>query len=252
MQDFDSSIAEDFFPVKISSPTCEDLGIPRDSDDICVPIVSARVIQNPSLHLDGIRYEAAVKGTLPKRDPFSPLCMIPLPSPFTLDHLEPTFVRKRNERERERVRCVNDGYSRLKEHLPLENKNKRISKVDTLRRAIEYIRYLRSLLAENDDDKMSEQVKTTDIADFDFGECGEFSSNTVSAESQGEDTEYKKLTCILGDCRDNTEKDYNLNDTTVKCEHGMNDDFSTCCRKRKIEESGNVPSSLKRQFAQNA
>nr|KAG5706839.1 hypothetical protein BaRGS_004174 [Batillaria attramentaria] len=61
---------------------------------------------------------------------------------------EPSFIRKRNERERERVRCVNEGYERLKEHLPLTNKEKRISKVETLRGAIDYIRQLEQLLAE--------------------------------------------------------------------------------------------------------
>lgn len=149
MQGFDYAQHNDIISVKITSPTCEDLGIPRENEDVIMP---ARLIKNPSLHIDGLRYEAFVKNS-PPSDPFSPLCMIPLPSPFTLDHLEPTFIRKRNERERERVRCVNDGYSRLKEHLPLENKQKRISKVEVLRRAIEYIRYLNAVLEKDDENK---------------------------------------------------------------------------------------------------
>ena len=60
----------------------------------------------------------------------------------------PTFVHRRNERERERVRCVNDGYACLRQHLPLENKDKRVSKVETLRFAIRYIRRLQEMLAE--------------------------------------------------------------------------------------------------------
>ncbi|CAL1568923.1 unnamed protein product [Knipowitschia caucasica] len=64
---------------------------------------------------------------------------------------EPAFVRKRNERERQRVRCVNEGYARLREHLPREHlprelEDKRLSKVDTLRAAIDYIKHLQSLL----------------------------------------------------------------------------------------------------------
>ena len=63
-------------------------------------------------------------------DPYSPLCMIPLPGALALHAAhEPSFIRKRNERERERVRCVNEGYERLKDHLPNGNKDKRISKV---------------------------------------------------------------------------------------------------------------------------
>ncbi|XP_069139168.1 achaete-scute homolog 3-like [Argopecten irradians] len=140
------------FSIKISSPTCEELGIPRDCDDSpCVPIfpTTARIIKNPSLHFDGLRYEASIKGVLPKRDPFSPLCIIPLPSVMA-EQGEPNCIGKRNERERERVRCVNEGYSRLREHLPLERKDKRISKVDTLRKAIDYIKHLEDILAQDD------------------------------------------------------------------------------------------------------
>lgn len=42
---------------------------------------------------------------------------------------EPAFIRKRNERERQRVKCVNEGYARLREHLPEEFAEKRLSKV---------------------------------------------------------------------------------------------------------------------------
>ncbi|XP_061570173.1 achaete-scute homolog 4-like [Cololabis saira] len=59
---------------------------------------------------------------------------------------EPAFIQKRNERERHRVRCVNEGYARLREHLPQEFEDKRLSKVETLRAAIDYIKHLQSLL----------------------------------------------------------------------------------------------------------
>ncbi|KAI4904614.1 hypothetical protein NFI96_001482 [Prochilodus magdalenae] len=59
---------------------------------------------------------------------------------------EPAFIRKRNERERQRVRCVNEGYARLREHLPQEFEDKRLSKVETLRAAISYIKHLQNLL----------------------------------------------------------------------------------------------------------
>ncbi|XP_057710083.1 uncharacterized protein LOC130927951 [Corythoichthys intestinalis] len=63
--------------------------------------------------------------------------------------LEPAFIRKRNERERHRVRCVNEGYARLRERLPMEFDDKRLSKVETLRAAIQYIKHLQSLLDLN-------------------------------------------------------------------------------------------------------
>ncbi|XP_053261959.1 achaete-scute homolog 4 [Podarcis raffonei] len=59
---------------------------------------------------------------------------------------EPAFIRKRNERERQRVRCVNEGYTRLRDHLPKEFADKRLSKVETLRAAITYIKHLQNLL----------------------------------------------------------------------------------------------------------
>ncbi|KAJ8006504.1 hypothetical protein DPEC_G00107930 [Dallia pectoralis] len=63
---------------------------------------------------------------------------------------EPAFIRKRNERERQRVRCVNEGYARLRERLPREYEDKRLSKVETLRAAIDYIKHLQSMLDLND------------------------------------------------------------------------------------------------------
>ncbi|XP_062374339.1 achaete-scute homolog 5-like isoform X2 [Sardina pilchardus] len=61
--------------------------------------------------------------------------------------LEPAFIRKRNERERQRVRCVNEGYARLRQHLPYELEDKRLSKVETLRAAIGYIKHLQEVLS---------------------------------------------------------------------------------------------------------
>lgn len=59
---------------------------------------------------------------------------------------EPAFIQKRNERERQRVRCVNEGYARLRGHLPGALGERRLSKVETLRAAIRYIRHLQELL----------------------------------------------------------------------------------------------------------
>lgn len=56
------------------------------------------------------------------------------------------FIRKRNERERQRVKCVNEGYAKLRHHLPKEYLEKRLSKVETLRAAIKYISDLQSVL----------------------------------------------------------------------------------------------------------
>lgn len=62
--------------------------------------------------------------------------------------LEPAFIQKRNERERQRVKCVNQGYAKLREHLPGTTADKRMSKVETLRAAIRYIKHLQQLVEE--------------------------------------------------------------------------------------------------------
>lgn len=55
-------------------------------------------------------------------------------------------VAKRNARERRRVQAVNGAFSKLRKHIPYENRNKRLSKVKTLKIAIEYIHCLQDLL----------------------------------------------------------------------------------------------------------
>uniref|UniRef100_A0A663EC05 Achaete-scute family bHLH transcription factor 4 n=1 Tax=Aquila chrysaetos chrysaetos TaxID=223781 RepID=A0A663EC05_AQUCH len=93
-------------------------------------------------HLDPSYWEQAYRGHAGR------ISYIPFPGYMGIyDYsFEPAFIRKRNERERQRVRCVNEGYTRLREHLPKEFADKRLSKVETLRAAISYIKHLQSLL----------------------------------------------------------------------------------------------------------
>lgn len=91
-----------------------------------------------------------------KVSPFDDSIKIPLPGQlgFHLPFIEGIgCVRKRNERERARVRNVNDGFERLRAHLPPEwvgsERDRRLSKVDTLRSAINYIHHLQAILDED-------------------------------------------------------------------------------------------------------
>lgn len=70
-------------------------------------------------------------------------------------------IARRNARERNRVKQVNDGFSALRKRLPASviaalsggsrrGSGKKLSKVDTLRMVVEYIRYLESLIDESD------------------------------------------------------------------------------------------------------
>lgn len=66
-------------------------------------------------------------------------------------------VARRNARERNRVKQVNNGFSMLRDHIPPEiaevfeppgrNNAKKLSKVETLRMAVEYIRSLEKMLS---------------------------------------------------------------------------------------------------------
>lgn len=87
---------------------------------------------------------------------------MPIPHPLYDYNLEPAFIRKRNERERIRVRHVNEGYARLREHLPDEPTDKRMSKVETLRAAIRYIKHLESLLDVSKDNKQDKASSDTE------------------------------------------------------------------------------------------
>ncbi|XP_064628325.1 achaete-scute homolog 1-like [Lineus longissimus] len=67
----------------------------------------------------------------------------------------PATVARRNERERNRVRLINMTFATLRQHLPGmkssgQQKNKKMSKVDTLKSAIDYIKQLQQMLDEND------------------------------------------------------------------------------------------------------
>ncbi|OWF47582.1 achaete-scute homolog 1a-like [Mizuhopecten yessoensis] len=55
-------------------------------------------------------------------------------------------MSRRNARERRRVKMINLGYETLRDHVPAGIENKKLSKVDTLRSAVDYIKQLQQLL----------------------------------------------------------------------------------------------------------
>lgn len=78
----------------------------------------------------------------------------------------PIAVARRNARERNRVKQVNNGFATLRQHIPNSiaaayesssgrGGNKKLSKVETLRMAVEYIRTLEDLLAVSEDSENS-------------------------------------------------------------------------------------------------
>ena len=64
---------------------------------------------------------------------------------------QPAKVQRRNARERNRVKQVNTGFDHLRSHIPSAAKHKKMSKVDTLRHAVDYIQSLTNMLQTADE-----------------------------------------------------------------------------------------------------
>lgn len=62
----------------------------------------------------------------------------------------PHLVARRNARERRRVEAVNEAFQRLRKRVTGEVKQKRLSKVRTLRVAIDYINKLQTMIMDHD------------------------------------------------------------------------------------------------------
>ena len=64
---------------------------------------------------------------------------------------QPAKVQRRNARERNRVKQVNCGFDHLRSHIPSAAKHKKMSKVDTLRHAVDYIQNLQKMLSSTEE-----------------------------------------------------------------------------------------------------
>ena len=64
---------------------------------------------------------------------------------------QPAKVARRNARERNRVKQVNGGFDHLRSHIPSAAKHKKMSKVDTLRHAVDYIQSLQKMLSSTEE-----------------------------------------------------------------------------------------------------
>merc|ERR1712018_204774 len=81
---------------------------------------------------------------------FHPTMGYAIPAPL------PQKVARRNARERNRVKQVNCGFEMLRAHIPSAAKQKKMSKVDTLRHAVEYIQSLNRMLNEKQQSNTNE------------------------------------------------------------------------------------------------
>nr|SPI37855.1 ASH [Oiovelia cunucunumana] len=97
---------------------------------------------------------------------------------FAYGGMQPASVARRNARERNRVKQVNNGFATLRSHIPVSvaaalgastagtgrGASKKLSKVETLRLAVEYIRSLQDLLEDSSPPKENYHYKETALS----------------------------------------------------------------------------------------
>ena len=107
---------------------------------------------------------------------------------------QPAKVQRRNARERNRVKQVNSGFDHLRSHIPSAAKHKKMSKVDTLRHAVEYIESLTKMLNSSEESSNpcvvstssteKTNIRTTSRASSENSESKSIKSFTPSIDSE--------------------------------------------------------------------
>ena len=83
-----------------------------------------------------------------------------------------------NNRERNRMRTINGAFLELRERLPIACRERKVSKVDTLRLAINYIQHLRSTLQH-----VERAPATQNTCNYVTQQCQYFTNSDVTISS---------------------------------------------------------------------
>ncbi|XP_043267422.1 achaete-scute complex protein T3-like [Venturia canescens] len=156
----------------------------------------------------------------------------------TVPH-QPASVARRNARERNRVKQVNNGFATLRQHIPQSVAqalggntagthggsragSKKLSKVETLRMAVEYIRSLQRLIDDHDGTDGSSMISS--------------SSPALSTCGSGSVTSSRTSDLLHGDT---LHREDLRNKTSDDLHHGM-----TNTNGRHLRQNGNSPTSF--------
>ncbi|XP_038122912.1 achaete-scute complex protein T5 [Culex quinquefasciatus] len=124
----------------------------------------------------------------------------PTSLPYAVTPQQSVSIQRRNARERNRVKQVNNGFANLRQHIPstvvtaLTNggrgPHKKLSKVDTLKVAVKYIRSMQRMLEEDIENNGTSESTSTKLdsqalspVSF-YGSMSESSTSSSPAPSQ--------------------------------------------------------------------
>ncbi|EDV45355.2 achaete-scute complex protein T4 [Drosophila erecta] len=128
------------------------------------------------------------------------------PAPYNVDQSQ--SVQRRNARERNRVKQVNNSFARLRQHIPQSiitdltkgggrGPHKKISKVDTLRIAVEYIRRLQDLVDDlNGGSNIGATSNAVTQLQLCLDESSSHSSSSSTCSSSGHNTYYQNTITV--------------------------------------------------------
>ncbi len=139
----------------------------------------------------------------------------------------PTAVARRNERERNRVKHINSTFSSLRQHLPSASKNKKMSKVETLRSAIKYIKHLSQILnAQDEEEEQKAIIKCEEDSDT---QSPDSTTNAVCSEASREHGGESNARLSTGDSDTQSQTD-SLNSSSGNSSYTESTSSESICR----------------------
>jgi len=145
----------------------------------------------------------------------------------------PPVAARRNERERNRVKLVNLGFATLRQHVPNGAKNKKMSKVETLRSAVDYINQLQRLLNEGAENVRhnltgdNTETSSSPTSTTSGGSTGSYLPHI----SSGNDMDSSPVSSSTSPSYETTDLSFNSSDHQERCYSTSDDDIISLASK---------------------